>query len=265
MKTKENTYSVPGLEKGLVVIELLSKNNTRMSIQEITTQVDVTPTTAYRIMSTLQRLDYVSYNDKHKSYSLTRKMLRLGYQTIGEHDIVEQVLPYIRSLRDRVKESVFFGVLGEEKGVFIEQAQSVHPFKFVLSPGASFELHNSAPGKALMAFSSGLEAQRYIDKIEFTRYTQNTITSRSKYIKELEKIRKNGYATDIEEALIGVICIGAPVFNFEGNPVGAIWVSGPNTRISADIFEMIKKELLETTLSLSQELGYDLNKVVLKK
>lgn len=256
MNTKSDLYNVPGLEKGLAILELLSRRDSWLTLQDITREVDVTPTTAYRIISTLLRMDYIMCNEKEKSYRTTRKMLRLGYQTIGEHDIIERVLPYIRFLRDIVKESVFFGVLGEEKGVFIEQAQSIHPFKFVLSPGSSFDLHNSAPGKAILAFTSNSIRDTYINKIEFTKCTNNTITTRSAYVKELEKVKKEGYATDLEETLLGVTCIGAPVFNFEGMPLGAIWISWPNSRMSDEIFNFIKEQLLESTTRLSKELGY---------
>lgn len=37
---------------------------------------------------------------------------------------------------------------------------------------------------------------------------------------------------DNEEELSGVICVGAPIFNYTGYPCGAIWISGPKDRLS---------------------------------
>ena len=71
---------------------------------------------------------------------------------LNEHNLLEVVLPHLRNLRDLVKETACFGVLGDQKGIFIEQAQGHHTFRFVLSPGKPFELHCSAPGKAIMAY-----------------------------------------------------------------------------------------------------------------
>lgn len=258
-KKTEDSYNVPGLEKGLAIIELLSSSTKGLTMQDVISTTDVTSTTAYRILSTLLRLDYVVYNESGKTYKLSRKLLRLGYQTVGEHDVLETILPSLRVLRDKVKESVFFGVLGEEKGVFIEQAQSVYPFKFVLEAGASFDLHNSAPGKALLAYSSPIIRESFLNKMHFERCTKNTIITRNAYIKELEKVREKGYAVDIEESLIGVVCVGAPIFDFESKPVGAIWISGPNSRLNEDVFESVIKNLLETTSELSRQLGYENN------
>ena len=256
LRKKEDTYNVPGLEKGLQIIELLTRKNSGLTLQDIVREVEVTSTTAYRILSTLVRMEYADYSEKGKTYRLTRKMLRLGYRMLGEHDLMEYLLPALRSLRDTVKESVFFGVLNDEKGVLIEQAQGIHPFKFVLSPGASFDLHNSAPGKAMLAFLPAVTREYYLGRMEYLPCTPHTISCRADYVKELEKVRKQGYATDFEETFIGVICIGAPVFNFEGVPVGAVWVSGPNLRIAAEEQDHIVENLLKTTRALSHELGY---------
>ena len=117
-KTDDN-YKVPNLEKGIAVIEYLS--------------------------SRLVRLDYLSFDEDTKRYKLTRKLLTLGFRSLNEHNLLETVLPHLRDLRDRVKETACFGVLGDEKGIFIEQARGDHAFCFVLSPGKPFELHCSAP------------------------------------------------------------------------------------------------------------------------
>lgn len=255
-KSNDENYNVPGLEKGLAFLELLASSADGLTLLDITAKVEVTSTTAYRILSTLVRMGYVEFAEHGKRYRLTRKLLRLGYQSLGEHDIVERVLPAIRALRDDVKESVFFGVLGEEKGVFIEQAQGLYPFKFVLSAGASFELHNSAPGKVIMAFSSPTTRERYLAKMSYERCTDNTITTRAAYLRELDRVREIGYSVDMEESLLGVVCVGAAIFDYESRPVGSIWVSGPNSRFAGEVFEYTTRRLLETTRALSREFGY---------
>lgn len=121
-------------------------------MQDIKSALDISQTTAYRILNTLVRLEYLYFNEETKKYKLSRKLLTLGFRTLNEHSLLETVLPHLRDLRDRVKETACFGVLGDEKGIFIEQAQGYHTFRFVLSPGKPFELHCSAPGKAIMAY-----------------------------------------------------------------------------------------------------------------
>ena len=174
----------------------------------------------------------------------------------SEHNLLEIVLPHLRNLRDQVKETACFGVLGDQKGIFIEQAQGHHTFRFVLSPGKPFELHCSAPGKAIMAYLPNTVRDYYLAQMEFTRYNARTITTRDAYLEELEKVRKLGYAMDNEEELNGVICIGAPIFNYTGYPCGAIWISGPKDRLSKEVVRVSADCIRKVAQTISLELGY---------
>ena len=238
-KTDDN-YKVPNLEKGIAVIEYLSSRSEGETLQAIKVALDISQTTAYRILNTLVRLDYLSFDEDTKRYKLTRKLLTLGFRSLNEHNLLETVLPHLRDLRDRVKETACFGVLGDEKGIFIEQARGDHAFCFVLSPGKPFELHCSAPGKAIMAY----------------RYNSRTITSREVYLEELEKVYQQGYALDNEEELSGVICVGAPVLNYTGYPCGSIWISGPKDRLTEEQLRSTVQIVKEIAGQISAELGY---------
>lgn len=254
--TESSYYNVPNLEKGLSVLEYLSVHTKGKSLQEIKDVLSISQTTAYRILNTLVRLDYVFYNEETRLYKLSMKMLNLGFRTLNEHNLLETVLPHLRDLRDVVEETACLGVLGDEKGVFIEQAQGTHAFHFVLSPGKSFDLHCSAPGKAIMAYLPKTVMRRYLAKMKFTKYNEKTITNKEDYLAELDKVREQGYALDMEEELSGVICVGAALFNFTGYPCGAIWVSGPKDRLNSVIFQNAIKSVKETAKRISQDLGY---------
>lgn len=253
---KEENYKVPNLEKGIAVIEHLSMYPAGQTLQEIKGMLDISQTTAYRILNTLVRLDYLTYEETTKHYKLTRKLLTLGFRSLNEHNLLEIVLPRLRELRDIVKETACFGVMGNEKGVFIEQAQGHHTFRFVLTPGKPLELHCSAPGKAMMAFLPNTLRDRYLAFMTFTRYNERTITQKEDYLRELEKVRKQGYALDNEEEMNGVICVGAPIFNYKGYPCGAIWISGPKDRLTPEVVLTSAQQIKEITRAISFELGY---------
>ena len=239
MEKAEENYKVPNLEKGIAVLEYLSLHTQGETLQDIKSALDISQTTAYRILNTLVRLDYLIYNEDTKRYKLSRKLLTLGFRSLNEHNLLETVLPRLRDLRDQVKETACFGVLGDRKGIFIEQAQGHHTFRFILSPGKPFDLHCSAPGKAIMAYLPNTVRDRYLS-----------------YLEELEKVRKLGYAMDNEEELNGVICIGAPIFNYTGYPCGAIWISGPKDRLSKEVVRVSADCIRKVAQTISLELGY---------
>ena len=254
MEKVDENYKVPNLEKGIAVLEYLSLRSAGETLQDIKSALDISQTTAYRILNTLVRLEYLNFSEDTKRYKLSRKLLTLGFRSLNEHNLLETVLPHLRDLRDQVKETACFGVLGDEKGIFIEQAQGHHTFRFVLSPGKPFELHCSAPGKAIMAYLPKTVRDRYLSYMTFTRYNTRTITSREAYLEELERVGKLGYAMDNEEELSGVICVGAPIFNYTGYPCGAIWISGPKDRLSKEVVKNTVKTIKEVTGLISNEI-----------
>lgn len=256
MEKTEEHYKVPNLEKGIAVLEFLSFHPKGETLQVIRQSLEISQTTAYRILNTLVRLDFLYYNEDAKRYKLSRKLLTLGFRSLNEHNIMETVLPRLRDLRDRVKETACFGVLGEKKGIFIEQAQGHHTFRFILSPGKPFELHCSAPGKAIMAYLPESVRDRYLSYMDYTCYNIRTITTREAYLSELEEVRKNGFAMDNEEELTGVICIGAPIFDYTDYPCGAIWISGPKDRLSDEVVQSFAFEIKSVAGKISADLGY---------
>lgn len=249
-------YKVPNLEKGIAILELLSWHIAGLTLQDIRTETEISQTSAYRMLNTLVRLGYLMYDDESKRYRLSRKMLTMGFRALGEHGLLEAVLPNLRELRNQVKETVFFGVLGDQKGIFIEQAEGLHAFKFLLSPGKEFELHCSAPGKVMLAFLPDSMRNHYLAGMSFERFTPHTITESGAFLEELDNVRRLGYAVDMEEQLIGVACVGAPVFNHTSYPCGAIWVSGPVGRFDKQAIEIVIPSLLATTRKVSVEMGY---------
>lgn len=256
MEKAEENYKVPNLEKGIAVMEYLSLRSQGDTLQAIKDTLDISQTTAYRILNTLVRLDYLTYNEDTKRYKLSRKLLTLGFRALNEHNLLETVLPRLRDLRDLVSETACFGVLGNEKGIFIEQAQGHHTFRFMLSPGKPFELHCSAPGKAIMAYLPNTVRDRYLTYMAFERYNNRTIISKDEYLAELDTVRKTGIAMDNEEEMTGVICIGAPIFNYTGYPCGAIWISGPKDRLTKDVMRSSSGHIKRIAQLISSELGY---------
>ena len=88
-----------------------------------------------------------------------------------------------------------------------------------------------------------------MDKLDFTKYTDNTITTKEELIKEMEEIREKGHGFDREEREIGVSCIGAPVFDLNDEAIACITISGPTTRFT----EENKEKWIEDLLQVSKE------------
>ncbi len=253
---QDDPYKVPNLEKGLKILEVLVESQEGLTLQDIRAQVEVSQTTAYRILHTLIRMNYVYYIDHSKRYMISSKMLSLGFKTLHERNLHEIVLPYLKDIRDEVKETVCFGVMSTDKVMFLEQALGSHPFCFVLTPGKLINLHCSAPGKAILAAMPDNMRDFYIQKIDFIKYNERTITDTASYLSELDNVQKSGYALDQEEEMTGIMCIGSAILDHTGIPCGSIWLVGPKDRLDNDTIRKDAEIIKNVCLKISQELGY---------
>lgn len=247
---------VPALMRGMRVLELLAEHPEGMSLVEIAAGLHLPVNSTQRIGLTLCAMGYAHRDPISKRFFLTSKLLSVGCRGLGEYSLVERSLEVMRELRDAVRETVLLGVLNGDEVVCVEQVLSLHAFKFMVDPGLRAPLHSSAPGKALWAFLPESQRETLLARLQLEPLTAHTITSREVMARELDRVRKLGYATDREEGLEGCHCVAAPVLDPHAYPLASIWVSGPSHRLTEAMFPEVGKLVVEHVARVSQRLGY---------
>ena len=237
MKVKiEDKYRVPGLERGLRVIEFLNCHPDGMTMGELSSRLGIPTNSIYRILATLERGNYVRKNENSSLYYLSSKLLSMSTPVTGVPSFVESSLVHMRTLRDHTKESILCGTLLGHEGVVLEQVEGLHSFSFRIKPGLRFPLHTAAPGKLFLAHMSDQDRADYLDGATFKKFTPNTLTSESALMKEVKLAKQEGCAFDREEEMIGQFCVASGVFNRSGRLIGAIWLVAPSSRVrSSDL------------------------------
>lgn len=258
MQEKEivSRYNVPMLIKGMELLEELSNYHRGLTLQEMSQELGYPKTTVFRLANTLQDLGYLGKDADNNRFFLSRKLFKLGILALGETNIVERSIEPMTRLRDEVKESIMLGTLVGSEVVLLEQVLGSHAFTFILKSGTSICLHASAPGKVLMAFQSPDRQREILDQIDFFPFNNNTIISKHRYLQELEQVKKLGYGTDVEEEIIGVHCIGAPIRNQYGDAVACVWMAGPKGRMPLSGFTVLSEKVKTCAHQISLKLGY---------
>jgi len=251
------SYSVPNLERALTIIELLQDCPLGLSLTELQVELGFPKSSIFRITQTLVDRGYLIKSEHPSLFSLSKRLLHIGLSTLSEPSIIEKCLPIMRLLRNEHKETVLVGALLEEEGVLLEQVLGTHPFTFMLKVGQRFNLHASAPGKAILAFLPESESDTIIESLDFNAFNNRTITSASAFKKELLKVKSYGYGVDYAEELEGVHCVGAPIFNQYGYPISSIWITAPSARLPFEKFEEVGTSIREACLKISRQLGYN--------
>ncbi len=251
-------YHVPNLDRALAILELLAKHHDGLSMVEIAGILEYPNNSVYRITSTLCNHGYLNRDEHSKRFSLSRKLLALGFASLNEKNITEMSIDIMRQLRDATRETVLLATLLTKAMVVLEQVPGSHPFKFMVDAGARLHLHTSAPGKALLAFLPESEQESLLKHLKLPFFNDRTITQKKRFRQELIKVKAQGYALDIGEQLEGVHCVGAPIFNERAYPIAAIWITGPRDRMPESSFAALGKQVEAHAYTISQRFGYNL-------
>ncbi|MCX7824542.1 MAG: IclR family transcriptional regulator [Verrucomicrobiae bacterium] len=252
---RRDEAGVPILDRSLQILGHLLQTPQGQSLSEIARALDFPKNTVYRILNTLCAHDYVRRDEATRLYTLSRKMATLAYDSAQDRGLLENSLDVMRRLRDVAKETVVISILDRNEGLVLEQVPSVHPFRFVCDPGTRQTIYASASTKAILAFLPDRERDAALKGVMFKRLTATTISSRAKFEKTLAAVRRVGYAVDRAEALDGVHCVAAPIFNHQGFPVAALTITGPAERIPASQFPRLGALVVAHATEISKRLG----------
>jgi DNA-binding IclR family transcriptional regulator len=161
--------------------------------------------------------------------------------------------PYLKELRDETHETARLTVLHGEQGICIAQVETELPMRIQTPIGGTLLLYCSATGKAMLAFQS----KEFIDSIasSMQRFTSATAGSRKDLLAELDQIRRDGFAINCGERVIGVCGVGAPVANIGGDIRAAIGISGPAERLNQQVLRKYGPLVRDVACRLSHDLG----------
>jgi IclR family transcriptional regulator, acetate operon repressor len=249
-------FKVPSLERGLIIMEFLVEQPRPFGARELAKELNLPLNSVYRIVNTLWWFGYLDRDDRTKEFTLSRKLFSMAYGSKETKTLLENSLDVMRQLRDATGEEVTISIARDGEGVILAEIPSVHPFRTVSEPGSAQPAHASAATKAIYAFLPDAEREAHIQRMKMVRYTENTITSKEVFRRQLALVCRNGYAVDDGEGPVGANCVAAPIVDHRGQPVAALTVTGPATRMPAGRFKRIGRVVQAHALRISQRLGF---------
>jgi DNA-binding IclR family transcriptional regulator len=250
---------VQSVERALTLIEVLSDAGEPMAITDIAKAVDLKISTVHRLLATLINKGYVEKESDSK-YRLSLKLLSIGQSSVYPLDLRSKSRPYLEELVERCNETANLSILDGGEVVYIDQVESTNIVlvKMFSTVGTRRQAHCTGSGKVLLAHLPGVELERVLQNMEFTRYTNETITDVDIFKNELERVRQQGYALDMGEREKDMRCVAAPIRKHSGEVIAVISVSGPSTRITS---YYLNNELIEIVRDvagkLSRSLGWN--------
>jgi DNA-binding IclR family transcriptional regulator len=253
MQSEGKYFFIRSLAKGMHILELLSDNEA-LTVTQVAKLMNINRAGSHRFLSTLRELGYAD-KDESSRYYLTSKMIELGMKVLDRFEIRKIARPFLQELSTKFNESINLGYFNGEEVLTIDKIDSTEILRMDAGIGGGEPAYCTSLGKAILAFLPDTQLEEYLQKIELTPYTPNTVTSKDKLEEELMQIKENGYSIDDEELSVGLRCVGAPLFDYSGQELYAISISGPSIRMGSKRIEEIQRELKKICKNLSGKMG----------
>ncbi len=246
--------NVRSVERIFDLMEILAEARSPISLTELAEETSLSKTTVHRLMQTLCVREYAVKLDS-AGYVLGPKIIELAGYYIENLELHTVARPFLADLYSEYKLTVHLGKLVDNKVIYIELMDRKN-LKNREGAGIGVPAYTSSIGKCLLAALSGSKLDELLYENPLKKYTPNTITDPEEYKKHLKKIRSEGWAMDDEEYVIGRRCIGAPIYDFKGEAVACVSVSGDKNELSDDRIPVIRDTVMATADAISKRMGY---------
>jgi len=235
------------------ILKYLSSVDKPQSLQQIAKETELTSSTALKILDTLQLIGYVQKDEETKKFRLGMAIIKYANRALNSNEIKDIAQPYLEKLRNQTTETVHLGILDRSSIVYITKLESFNPVSLYSRVGKAIPLYCSAMGKSILADQPDHLIEDYLNNHTLEKKTQNTITSKEDFMKEINEIRKRGYSFDNEEHEADIFCVGASI-TVDGKNHGAFSVSVPKYRITDEFISQIIQNVLACKQGIESEL-----------
>jgi IclR family transcriptional regulator, KDG regulon repressor len=251
----KRSYSITSLQRGLKLLTLFSKAEGGLTATQVVKLSGLPISTVHRFLMNLESTGFLNC-DGTGVYHLGTACFSLGQSALRRLDIRRLSFPYLQELNRITRETVHLTVRHELLVVYVEKLDSPEPLRMFSRIGAAVPLHCTAVGKVMLAYMPPEEQAAALLQLEIKRRTQNTINTVQGLQAHVERVRRSGYACDLEENELHIRCVAAPIWDHTGSVNASLSVTGPVVRMSMTRLRQIAPLVQRAGLQISRELGY---------
>ncbi|RJG41217.1 IclR family transcriptional regulator [Mesorhizobium sp. DCY119] len=241
--------------KGLRLLETLAVSEAPRGVTDLATELKFTKSNVHRLLVTLQQQGYVRQLPPYSTYEPTTKLWELGSHVIRRMDLTKVARPAMTRLAEITGETVHLSVLEDTDVIYLDKIESAHHIRAHTSVGSRAPAFTVATGKAMLAQMP----DSYLDRFQphLKHYTDTTRTTIEELKQDIELVRQQGYAAVLHgEWRDGIAAVACAVLGRSGELIGAIGMSGPDSRIKRKQLKQFSVDVMEAARTIGIALGY---------
>jgi DNA-binding IclR family transcriptional regulator len=253
----ENRYIVPALAQGLGILSLFGGENRSFTAPEIARRLQLPRTKVFRLLQTLQSMDYVRCGEDKRHFTLGPALLRGGFEYLASLDMVEVAQPILQRLRDTTGLSSHMAIRDKREIVYVARFAARSTIASSVNIGTRFPVHATIMGRMTLCEMDDKELAALFRDHLLPRFTPQTPTTLKALKGLLAADRQRGYAVSQAFFETGVSAIAAPVRDGAGRIVAAINVTAVNAHIDEQAMHgALKQSVLEAAGEVSRWLAH---------
>jgi len=241
------------LLKGLAVLELLSRSDRPLNLTQIGKELSIGKSNVHRLMQALVETHFVLRDDESNAYVPSIKLWELGSAVLAKLDLRRHAERQMEALMAHTGESVHLSVLDGAEVVYVHKVDSANPVRAYTQIGGRAPAYCVATGKVQLAYRTPSLLQEVATTLR--QHTDRTITDPNTFLREMKKVRGQGYAINRAEWRDDVWGIAAPVMDARGSVIAAVGISGPAVRFRKTVIGPWAEAVMATAADVSQALG----------
>jgi DNA-binding IclR family transcriptional regulator len=254
-KASSDSPSV-AVERALTMLEAVAQESDGLSNAEISRKLNIPKSSASYILRTLEARGYLARDEETGKYRVGLKILSLSRGALGGRDVRGVALPIMRHLTHETGLTCHLAVLDGPDAVYIEKVEPEGFIRMDTWVGRRMRVHATSVGKAIVAHTPQERLEEILGKSGMEKRTPKTITTLPRLLRELEKVRAQGYAVDDEENNLGARCVAAPIFDERGSIEASLGLSGTTQQVSPHTMPRILEALKDAARHISMGMGY---------
>ncbi|WP_404451417.1 IclR family transcriptional regulator [Virgibacillus necropolis] len=248
--------------KALKLLDLFNEDIQELSLREIAWRANLPKPTVYRLLASLVEtgfLQKIKETDQDSSYRLGLKLLELGHLVSNQLEIREIALPYMGDLAQDINEVIHIVIANQNEATYIEKVDSTRAIRLYTRIGKSSPLYIGSGPKLLLAFMGKEKQEIVLGEAKLYAIDDHRVIDKKKLQEELETIRAEGYAYSIGEQDLETTGISYPLYNYRGQVIAALTVSGLSSHFEGENLQVIKMKTRKTAKKISEKLGHSIS------
>ena len=246
---------VQSLGRAFAILEEVARHREGIGLAELSKLVGLHNSTTFHLAKTMVSLGYMRQERDSKRYRVGRPLFALAASALDEIEMVNLATPVLEDLSRETGESGHFAVRMGDSVVVIARTSGPGAFQLTDRVGVVRPAHCTALGKIILASLRPDQLKRFLERVELKPSTAKSITEASVLLREIAEVRRSAIAIDDGEFNAEVRCIAVPVYNFTGDVIGALGISGPIWRMSDQVLKSRAKLVQAAAQRLSTEFG----------